>query len=142
MPDAPPGIVYACEPGLSVEEFRRILVDSGLGAIRPVDDPARLTAMLSGAGLIVTARLDGPGRPLVGVARGITDGAWCCYLSDLAVCASVQRRGVGKGLLDETRRQAGPGVTVVLISVDDAVSFYERAGMARLKNGFWYRRTV
>ena len=135
-----PTILYAREPTLPVAEFRRVLIESGLGALRPVDDAARLQAMLDGAGLIVTARLDSPGRPVVGVARSITDGAWCCYLSDLAVCASAQRMGIGQGLLDETRRQIGPGVTLLLISVDDAVGFYERAGMTRLHTAFWRRR--
>ena len=140
-PDAPrPTVLYAREPTLPVAEFRRVLMASGLGALRPVDDVARLQAMLDGAGLIVTARLDSPGRPLVGIARSITDGAWCCYLSDLAVCASAQRMGIGQALLHETRRQIGPGVTLLLISVDDAVSFYERAGMTRLRNAFWRRR--
>lgn len=137
-----PGVLYAREPTLSVAEFRRVLAESGLGALRPVDDPARLQAMLDNAGLIVTARLDTLDRPLVGVARGITDGAWCCYLSDLAVCASAQRMGVGRGLLDEARRQLGPAVTLVLISVDDATGFYERAGMTRLRNAFWQRRQL
>ena len=137
---ARPRVLYASEPTLSVAGFRRVLMDSGLGALRPVDDTARLQAMLDGAGLIVTARLDSPGRPLVGIARSITDGSWCCYLSDLAVCASAQRMGIGQGLLDETRRQLGPGVTLVLISVDGAVGFYERAGMTRLRNAFWVRR--
>ncbi len=141
MPDACPGVIYACEPGLDAEEFRRVLMESGLGAIRPVDDPARLAAMLAGAGLIVTARLNTADGPLVGVSRSVTDGTWCCYLSDLAVCASAQRRGIGQGLLQETRRLAGPGVTLLLISVDAAVGFYERTGMARLHNGFWHRRT-
>ena len=135
-----PRVFYAREPTLSVAGFRRILMESGLGALRPVDDTARLQAMLDGAGLIVTARLDIPGHPLVGVARGVTDGVWCCYLSDLAVCASAQRMGIGQGLLDETRRQLGPGVTLVLISVDGAVGFYDRAGMTRLSNAFWQRR--
>ena len=135
-----PTVLYAREPTLPVAEFRRVLMESGLGALRPMDDAARLQAMLDGAGLIVTARLDGPGRPLVGIARSITDGAWCCYLSDLAVCASAQRMGIGQGLLDETRRQVGPGVTLLLISVDGAVGFYERAGMTRLHNAFWRRR--
>ena len=67
------GVLYAREPGLAVAEFRRVLVESGLGATRPVDDESRLQAMLSGAGLIVTARLDRPGRPIVGVARCLTD---------------------------------------------------------------------
>ena len=140
-PDAPrPTVLYVREPTLPVAEFRRVLMESGLGALRPVDDAARLQAMLDGAGLIVTARLDSPGRSLVGIARSITDGAWCCYLSDLAVCASAQRMGIGQALLDETRRQIGPGVTLLLISVDDAVGFYERAGMTRLRNAFWRRR--
>jgi len=141
MPDtARPGVLCAREPALDVAGFRRVLVESGLGALRPVDDEARLQAMLDGAGLIVTARLDTVDRPLVGVARCITDHAWCCYLSDLAVCASAQRMGVGQALLDEVRRQVGPGVTVVLISVDDALGFYEQAGMTRLRNAFWRRR--
>lgn len=117
-----------------------MLTEYSLGALRPVNDPARLQAMLDNAGLIVTARLDTPDRPLVGVARGITDDAWCCYPSDLAVCASAQRMGIGQGLLDETRRQLGPGVALVLVSVDDAAGFYERAGLTRLRNAFWQRR--
>jgi len=141
MPDAArPGVLYASEPALDVAGFRRVLVEAGMGPIRPVDDTARLQAMLDGAGLIVTARLDSADRPLVGVARCVTDHAWCCYLSDLAVCASAQRMGIGQALLDEVRRQAGPGVTVMLISVDDALGFYERAGMTRLRNAFWRRR--
>ncbi len=141
MPENPRlAVLYAREPNLPVGEFRRVLAESGLGALRPVDDAARLQAMLDGAGLIVTARLDSPGHPLVGIARSITDGAWCCYLSDLAVCASAQRMGIGQGLLDETRRQIGPGVTLILISVDGAVGFYERVGMSRLDTAFWRRR--
>jgi ribosomal protein S18 acetylase RimI-like enzyme len=135
-----PAVLYASEPDLARSEFRRVLAEAGLGAIRPVDDPARLQAMLDNAGLIVTARLDTAERPLVGIARSITDHAWCCYLSDLAVCGAAQRMGIGQGLLDETRRQLGSGVTLVLISVDDALGFYERAGMTRLRNAFWRRR--
>src|SRR5262245_28342322 len=129
-------IVYAREPGLSVAEFRRVLVESGLGAIRPVDDESRLRQMISNANLIVTAR-DAPGSTLVGVARCFTDFSWSCYLSDLAVSASVQGAGIGKGLLDEARRQLGPRVSLILASVPDAVGFYERAGMAPLPNCFW-----
>lgn len=133
-------ILYAREQDLDVAEFRRVLVDSGLGRIRPVDDEPRLQAMIAGANLIVTARLDRSGRPLVGVGRGVTDSAWCCYLSDLAVSPSAQGLGVGKGLLDEARRQLGPQVSLYLVSVPDAVGFYERAGMTRLTDAFSYRR--
>lgn len=135
-----PRILYAAEPNLDAAEFRRVLVESGLGATRPVDDRPRLEAMLSGANLIVTARLDQPGRPLVGVARCVTDFSWCCYLMELAVSGSAQKLGIGKGLLDEARRQIGPSVSLILASMPDVVGFYERVGMARLPDAFWYKR--
>lgn len=133
-------VLYAREPGLDVAAFRRVLVESGLGAIRPIGDEARLQGMLSAADLILTARLDLPDRPLAGIARCVTDFAWCCYVSELAVSASAQGLGIGRGLLDEARRQLGPGVSVILASVPDAVGFYERIGMARVPDAFWYRR--
>ncbi|PSJ59304.1 GNAT family N-acetyltransferase [Pseudaminobacter soli (ex Li et al. 2025)] len=135
-----PDIIYASEPDLDVAEFRRVLVESGLGAYRPVDDEQRLQQMLSGANLLVTARLSLPGRPLIGIGRGVSDGAWACYLSDLAVCASAQGLGVGRGLLDEARHQLGPKVSLILVSVPEAVGFYERAGMEHLPTAFWYKR--
>jgi ribosomal protein S18 acetylase RimI-like enzyme len=133
-------IHYAREQALDAAEFRRVLVESGLGARRPVDDEPRLKAMLSGANLIVTARLEQQGSPLVGVARCMTDFSWNCYLSELAVVTSAQGLGVGKGLLDETRRLLGPTVSLILASVPDAVGFYERIGMPRMPDTFWYRR--
>lgn len=135
-----PRILYAREPILDVAEFRRVLVESGLGATRPIDDEPRLKAMLSNANLVVTARLDEADRPLVGVARCITDFSWCCYLTELAVSASARGLGVGKDLLSETRRQLGPHVSLILASVPEAVGFYERIGMPRMPNAFWYRR--
>jgi GNAT superfamily N-acetyltransferase len=138
--DDRPRIVTATEPDLVVAEFRRVLVESGLGATRPVDDPDRLRRMIEGAGLIVTARLDTDARPLVGVARGISDGAWACYLAEVAVTKSAQGLGTGRALLDAVRAAVGPEVAVFLASVPDAAGFYERIGMARLDDAFWFRR--
>lgn len=133
-------VVYSAEPNLDAADFRRVLVESGLGATRPIDDLPRLAAMVAAADLVVTARLDDSGRALVGVARCLTDFTWCCYLSELAVCASAQGLGIGRGLLDETRRLLGPGVSLNLFSMPDVVAFYERAGMERFPDAFWYRR--
>jgi ribosomal protein S18 acetylase RimI-like enzyme len=133
-------ILYASEPTLDVAEFRRVLVESGLGETRPVDDETRLRTMLANADLMLTARLDIESKPLVGVARGITDFSWVCYIAELAVCRSAQGLGVGKGLLDEARRQLGPSVAIALISVPDAVGFYERIGMERMQDAFWFGR--
>ena len=133
-------IIYAREPGLDVAEFRRVLVESTLGDTRPVDDDARLQAMLSGANLVLTARLDIEGRPLIGVIRAITDFSWVCYVSELAVSQSAQGLGIGKGLMDEARLQLGPSVAISLISMPDAVGFYERIGMMRMADAFWFGR--
>ena len=133
-------IIYASEPELDVAEFRRVLVESTLGETRTVDDEARLQAMLSGADLVLTARLDIEGRPLIGVIRAITDFSWVCYISELAVSQSAQGLGIGKGLMDEARRQLGPSVAISLISMPDAVGFYERIGMKRMADAFWFSR--
>ncbi|WP_419729221.1 GNAT family N-acetyltransferase [Lichenicola sp.] len=134
------GIRYAREPFLDTAEFKRVLIESGLGATRPVDDDERLGAMLAGSNLVLTARADRPDRRLLGLARCVTDFAWCCYLAELAVSTSAQSLGIGLGLLEEARRQIGPGVSLILASVPEAVGFYERAGMARVPDAFWFRR--
>ena len=136
----PANVLYAREQDLDVAEFRRVLAESGLGTKRPLDDEARLSAMLSGANLVVTARLDSPGRPLIGFARCSTDFAWACYVADLAVSSEAHGQGVGQGLIEEVRRQVGTGVTVLLVSVPEAVGFYQRIGMAPAQNAFWFRR--
>ena len=134
-------ICYASEANLDVDEFCRVLLESGLGATRPTSDRARMQQMLIEADLIVTARLDRPDRALVGVARSITDFSWCCYLSELAVSASAQGMGVGKGLIDETRRRLGPKVSLILASMPESVGFYERIGMPRQPDAFWFKRS-
>lgn len=134
-------ILYGSETELPVDAFRRVLVESGLGAIRPVDDMERLGRMVSGANLMVTARRDVPGRPLVGVARCVTDFSWCAFVPELAVSRDAQGLGIGQGLLAEARRLLGPEVALFLVSVPEAVGFYERAGMEHLADSFMFRRT-
>ncbi|AWN40926.1 GNAT family N-acetyltransferase [Methylobacterium durans] len=136
---ATPGIAYGVEPALSAAEFRRVLAASGLAARRPGDEP-RLARMLAGANLIVTARALVPERNLVGVARVITDFAWCAYVSDLAVDRAVQGRGIGRRLLEIVRERTGPEVAVMLAAAPGADAFYERIGMPRLAGAFRFDR--
>jgi ribosomal protein S18 acetylase RimI-like enzyme len=128
---------YQIETGCTVNEYRSLLLSSGLASRRPVDDLPRLDSMLRNANLVVTARIDGV---LVGIARSVTDFAFCCYLSDLAVQKDCQGLGIGAKLIDETRTCIGPAVSLILSSVPEAVSFYEGIGMPQLPNGFWFRR--
>ena len=122
-------ILYALEPDLSAQEFQHILVASTLAARRPADELDRLEQMLRNADIVVTAR--DAGR-LVGISRAITDFAYCCYLSDLAVDAAYQRRGIGKRLIDETRARAGEHVTLILAAAPAAETYYPKIGMQPL----------
>jgi ribosomal protein S18 acetylase RimI-like enzyme len=119
-------VVYALEPDLSARAFRDILIASTLAERRPVNDQVRLERMLRQADIIVTARHEGR---LVGVARAITDFAYCCYLSDLAVDVAYQRQGIGKRLIDETRARAGECATLILIAAPAAQTYYPKIGM-------------
>jgi len=130
-------VIYAVETGVTTDEFRDVLNGSGLGKRRPVDDTARLRAMLANANLIVTARMDGE---LVGIARAMTDFSFSCYLSDLAVVDAVKGRGIGATLIEALRKHLGSTVNVILSAVPEAVPFYQRIGMTPLPDCFWYRR--
>ena len=129
--------IFAVETTVSAEEFRTLLLASGLGVRRPVDDLARLDAMLRNANVVLTARIDGV---LVGIARAVTDFVFCCYLSDLAVHENAQGHGIGARLIEEVRKHVGPSVSVILNSVPESVGFYERTTMSPLPNCFWHRR--
>ena len=129
-------VVYAVEPNLTAEEFQQVLVASSLAERRPATDLPRLDRMLRGANVIVTARVGGE---LVGIARSMSDGAYACYLSDLAVSKTLQGKGIGNELIQETRRQVGSEVSVILLSAPKAVAFYEKIGMPRHPAAFMYR---
>jgi len=134
---APGGVIFGREEGrLAVEEFQDVIRRSDLN--RPVDDVPCLTAMLAHASLLVTAR-DGSGR-LVGVARSLTDFAYCCYLSDLCVDDAWQGRGIGRALVAETKRIVGPDSMVLLLSALKPMGYYPRIGMEPVQNGFIIRR--
>lgn len=132
------GVTYAIETDLDPAEFVDVLRRSGLAARRPVDEPDRIRDMVRNANLTVTAR-DSSGL-LIGVARSITDFAYCCYLSDLAVDAARQKQGIGRELILRTHAAAGSGAVLLLLSAPDAMSYYPRIGMTRIENGFAFAR--
>lgn len=120
-------IVYAIEKSLDVSEFIEVLKNSTLAERRPVDDEQRISSMCNNANLIVTARLDGK---LIGVARSITDFVYCTYLSDLAVDIKHQKKGVGKKLIEETKKIT-PQAKLILLSAPAAVDYYPKIGMTK-----------
>jgi GNAT superfamily N-acetyltransferase len=130
-------ISYSREPSVGVDEFIDVLSQSGLGERRPLADTDRIERMIANANLIVTARKAGK---LVGISRALTDFAYCCYLADLAVDRAYQGHGIGKRLIEETRRHAGPESMCLLLSAPGATSFYKAIGMPQPDNAFLYKR--
>jgi GNAT superfamily N-acetyltransferase len=128
-------IVYGLEPDLDAETFQGVLVESGLAPRRPAEYLERLDRMLRGSDLIVTARRDGR---LVGVARTLTDFAFCAYLSDLAVARDCQGLGIGRRLIAETRAAAGPEASLLLTAAPGVEDYYEAIGMPRVPHAFRY----
>jgi predicted N-acetyltransferase YhbS len=122
-------IVYGLEPELSAQAFRDILVASTLAARRPANDLERLERMLRHADIILTARDEGR---LVGVSRAVTDFAYCCYLSDLAVDVAYQRQGIGRRLIDATHARAGEYTTLILIAAPAAETYYPKIGLKQV----------
>ncbi len=120
-------ITFQKEETLNPGEFRDLLMDSTLGERRPVGDPKRLEMMVRHANLIVTARARGL---LVGVARSLTDFAYCTYLSDLAVRKDFQKQGIGRELIRQTKLLT-PQAKLILLSAPAAVEYYPRIGMKR-----------
>ena len=133
-------LTYAVEDAVSVEEFIDVLKRSGLDARRPVDAPDIIQGMVENAAVTVTAR-DEAGQ-LVGVARSITDFAYCCYLSDLAVDRDCQRQGIGQELIRPTKDAAGGDkIALLLLSAPDGMEYYPKIGLENFDNCFGIRRT-
>ncbi|MBS0513435.1 MAG: GNAT family N-acetyltransferase [Proteobacteria bacterium] len=105
----------------AIDLYRR----STLGERRPVDRPDVFEAMLANASLVVSAW---QGERLVGIARTLTDFAYVAYLADLAVDAGHQRQGIGKRLIEETRRRLGAECMIVLLAAPKANDYYLRLG--------------
>ncbi|CAB3791551.1 GNAT family N-acetyltransferase [Pararobbsia alpina] len=126
-------ITYARDRRIGRDEFIDLLSRSTLGERRPIDDPACIDAMLANANLLITAW---DGDRLVGVARSVTDFAYCCYLSDLAVDAGMQRAGIGRELIRLTQAALGPKAKLILLSAPKAVDYYPRVGFTRHENAY------
>ncbi len=116
---------YSADATLTPAQFVDLLRRSTLAERRPVDDPAAIAAMLQHGNLLVTAWDDGK---LIGLARSVTDFLYCCYLSDLAVDESYQKRGIGRELIRHTQSRLGPKAKLILLAAPKAVNYYPRLG--------------
>ena len=129
-------ITYRTGNDLDLDAVLELYRASTLGERRPVDDRDRMAAMIRNANLVITAW---DGNLLVGIARSVSDFAYCTYLSDLAVRESHQRAGIGRELIRRTR-EAGGRASLILLSAPAAVDYYPRIGFERHPAAYWLRQ--
>lgn len=132
-------ITYRHDYKLTSAEFIDILNRSTLGLRRPVNDIQRIQKMLQHGNVLITAWSN---DVLVGVSRALTDFAFCCYLSDLAVDETFQHKGIGKRLIDETHKVAGEQTTLILLAAPAAANYYPKINMQRFTDCFLIPRKV
>ena len=97
-------IRYQYGNDLDLDQVIELYNASTLGERRPVEDRQVMADMLRHANLVVTAW---DGDLLVGIARTLTDFSYVGYLSDLAVKASHQRKGIGIQLVQKPTTAVG-----------------------------------
>ncbi len=128
-------IHYSIDKRPSAEQIIELYNDSGLP--RPTQDTERIRTMYENSNLIVTAWDD---ELLVGVARSLTDWAWACYLSDLAVRDSYKKEGIGRRLISLTKETVGGQSMLLLLSVPSAMDYYPKVGFEKQNSSFIMRR--
>lgn len=130
-------IAYCTGRSISAEQLAQVFSRSGIR--RPVEDLPRLAGMLAHANVLVTAW---DGERLVGVARGLSDFHYCCYLSDLAVDRECQRSGIGGKLVDTVRSLIGEKSMLLLLAAPEAMAYYPRIGFEAVPNGWMLKRAA
>lgn len=118
-------IEYKINEPITTDQFIALLESSSLGERRPIEDRECMEGMISNSNLIVSAWDAGQ---LVGIARSMTDFHYACYLSDIAVSETHQRKGIGKQLQILTQKQLGPKCKLILIAAPAANPYYEQIG--------------
>lgn len=130
-------IIYRSDLAITAQQFIDLLKRSTLDQRRPVDQPDRINKMLAHGNVLITAWR---GEHLVGVSRALTDFAFCCYLSDLAVDETYQHQGIGKQLVYLTHKAAGDQTILILLAAPAATTYYPKIGMEKFDHCFVIKR--
>lgn len=107
------------------------------GIRRPTVDSERIAKMYANSNLVISAWSN---DKLIAIARSITDFCFACYLSDLAVKKEYQKEGIGKKLIELTKKEIGNKTALILLSAPLAMKYYPKIGFDEIKNGFIIKR--
>lgn len=128
-------ITYKHNIPLDPRDVARVFLASGI--TRPATDLPRIARMFAAPALTVSAWHQ---ERLVGLSRSLTDYAYCCYLSDLAVDKEYQGCGIGKVLVQRTRDTVGDEVSIILLSAPGAMSYYPGLDFVLADNAYLIKR--
>jgi ribosomal protein S18 acetylase RimI-like enzyme len=128
-------IIYRLNFPLDPLEIVRVFDHSGIK--RPTTELPRIARMFAAPCLVFSAWDE---EKLVGISRSLTDYAYCCYLSDLAVDKEYQGYGIGQELVQRTKALIGDEVSLILLSAPDAVSYYPQIGFELTNNAYLIKR--
>jgi len=128
-------LTYRVGNDLNADELAALYRRASLN--RPIDDLTRMGKMIENANFIISAW---DGQRLVGVSRSVTDFAYCCYLSDLAVDPEYQKSGIGQELVRRTQEALGDEVMILLLSVPAAMEYYPKIGFEKNDRAFMIPR--
>ena len=132
----PAGLSFRHDPPNPID-FIRLRVECGWGQI----EASAAQEALSSSLIHITCYFK---DELVGMGRVIGDGALNFYLQDIIVRPAFQGHCIGKTLvsmlLDETKKRAGKGATIGLMSARGKENFYSDFGFQVRPSGkirFW-----
>lgn len=128
-------IIYRTNYPLDPLDIVRVFENSGIR--RPTTDLPRIARMFASPCLVLSAW---DGETLIGVSRSLTDFAYCCYLSDLAVDRKYQHQGIGRELVRRTQAIIGEEVSLILLSAPEAIDYYPKIGFEPARNAFIVKR--
>ena len=128
-------IIYRLNFPLDPLEIVRVFDHSGIK--RPTTELPRIARMFAAPCLVFSAWDE---EKLVGISRSLTDYAYCCYLSDLAVDKEYQGYGIDQELVQRTKALIGDEVSLILLSAPDAVSYYPQIGFELTNNAYLIKR--
>ncbi|MEX0324712.1 MAG: GNAT family N-acetyltransferase [Puniceicoccaceae bacterium] len=121
-------VTYRIGNELDLDAVIELYNKSTLGERRPVHSRKIMGDMIRHADLVVTAW---DGDKLVGIARTLTDFSYVAYLADLAVHADYQRLGIGRALLEHTRKNLEDSCFITLLAAPMADDYYGKVGFER-----------
>ncbi len=126
-------VTVARESEIGLNEARALWRNAGFTDGMPEHEWKALPDMLANSNLLVAARAEGR---LIGLARGWTDFVSVCHVADLMVDRQWRREGIGRRLIEEVRRIAGPTASLVLIANPLAERVYKQVGLHRLEDAW------